>query len=212
MDQEKEIARFFNCCETPSQRKMNTKISRKARRELIQAVREMGIEGRTVLDVGCGPGDLTRELLREGASRALGVDLAEQSLDEARKRAANEQLSERVEFRVGNGAKDELGKHDVVVLDKVICCYPNWRELIDNTSAAAGSFYGFIIPRSDGLNGFFLRAFVGLGNVFLRIRKCGYRAHVHDYRQIHGHLRDLDFDRKQLSMGPVWMTAVYARA
>lgn len=190
---------------------MNTRISRKARRELVQAVRDLGIEGKTVLDVGCGPGDLTRELIREGASRALGVDLAEQTLEEARKRAANEQLSERVEFRVGNGAKDTFEKHDVVVLEKVICCYPNWRELVDNTSSAAAQVYGFVIPRSDGLNGFFLRAFLGLGNVFLKIRKCGFRPHVHDYRQIHGHLRELNFDRKQLSMGPIWMTAVYSR-
>lgn len=212
MDQEKEIARFFDCCKPPGQRKMNTKISRKARRELIQALREIGIGGKTVLDVGCGPGDLTRELIMQGAASGLGVDLAEQTLEEARKRAANDELSERVEFRVGNGAKDELGKHDVVVLDKVICCYPNWRELVDNTSGAAASVYGFIIPRSDGLNGLFVRAFIGLGNVFLRIRKCGFRPHVHDYRQIHSHLRELNFDRKQLSMGPIWMTAVYSRA
>src|SRR5687767_9311614 len=168
MDDEKEIARFFDCCEPPSQRKMSTKVSRKARNELIDAIRQVGLEGKTVLDVGCGPGDLTRALLKEGASSGLGVDLAEQTLEVARKRAAKEQLSSRVEFRVGNGAKEEFGQHDVVVLDKVICCYPNWRELVDNTSRAAGQVYGFVIPRSDGLNGFFVRAFLGLGNVFLK--------------------------------------------
>lgn len=212
MDQEKEIARFFDCCETPGQRKMNTRISNRARRELIRGIRELGIKGRTVLEVGCGPGDLTRELIRQGATRALGIDLAEQTLNVARKRAAEEQLSDRVEYRVGNGAKERLEPHDVVVLDKVICCYPDWRELIDNTSTAAASLYGFIIPRSDGVTGFFIRAFLGLGNIFLRIRKCGFRPYVHDYRQIHNHMGERLFDRKLLSRGPIWMTAVYARA
>jgi SAM-dependent methyltransferase len=212
VDRDKEIARFFDCCETPGQRKMNTRISERARRELVRGITELGNDGKTELEVGCGPGDLTRQLIREGAARALGIDLAERTLEVARKRAADEKLSDRTEYRVGNGAKETLDPHNVVVLDKVICCYPDWRELVDNTSGAATSFYGFIIPRSDGINGFLIRMFLGVGNLFLRIRKCGFRPQVHDYRMIHGRMRERKFDRKLLSRGPIWMTAVYARS
>lgn len=210
MDQDKEIARFFDCCEKPGQRKMNTRISNRARRELIRAITQLGLAGRAVLEIGCGSGDLTRELVRQGASTALGMDLAEGALGVARRRAEEEGLSDRIEYRLGNGAKEQLEPHDVVVLDKVICCYPNWQELIGNSSQAATSVYGFIIPRSDGVNGFFIRVFLGIGNLFLRIRKCGFRPFVHDYREIHSNLSRHDFDRKFLSKGPIWMTAVYA--
>lgn len=211
MDQDKEIARFFDCCETPGQRKRNRRISNRARRALIQSLRNLGLTDKAVMEIGCGSGDLTRELMREGASNAVGIDLAEGAIGVAKKRAADEGLSDRTEYRVGNGAKDRLDPHDVVVLDKVICCYYDWRELIDNTSQAAKSVYAFIIPRSDGINGVLIRAFLSLGMLYLKIRRCGFRSYVHDYRQIHNHLSAQRFDRELLSPGPIWMTAVYAR-
>ncbi|MEO7819480.1 MAG: hypothetical protein ABIS18_10135, partial [Actinomycetota bacterium] len=56
---ENEIARFFNCCETPGRRKTNARMSRKARHVLVAFISEAGLEDKTVLEVGCGPGDLT---------------------------------------------------------------------------------------------------------------------------------------------------------
>jgi SAM-dependent methyltransferase len=211
-DDEVEIGRFFDCCETPGQRKMNTRISHRARREMVRAIQELGIKEMSVLDVGCGPGDLSRELVRLGASRALGIDLAVKALEEARLRAEAEGLSEVVRFRTGNGAREELDRHDVVVLDKVICCYPDWRQLVGNTSRAAARSYAFVIPRSDLPNALIVRAFIALQALILKLRKCGFRPFVHDFEKIHGHLEGNGFRRTHLSRGPIWMAAVYARA
>jgi SAM-dependent methyltransferase len=207
---EKEIARFFDCCEPPGQRKANTRLSRKARRALVEAVSNR-LEGKTVLEIGCGPGDLVRELVRAGASSATGIDLAEQTLEQARGKNREEGLEDRIALRTGNGAKDTLEPHDLVVLDKVICCYPDWRGMIDNTSQAARSTYAFVIPRSDGFSSLLTKPFIKVGNVLLRLRKCGFRAFVHDYRKIDRHLAALGFQRTHYTPGPIWMTAVYAR-
>jgi SAM-dependent methyltransferase len=161
--------------------------------------------------VGCGPGDLARELVRLGAGRALGIDLAEKTLEVARQRAAEEGMSDVITFKLGNGAKEPLERHDVVVLEKVICCYPDWRELVDNTSAAAGRFYGFVIPRSDWPNSLIVRAFVAVQTLVLKLRKCGFRPFVHDFEKIDRHLNRRGLRRDHLSKGPIWMTAVYSR-
>lgn len=154
---------------------------------------------------------MIRELVQKGASQATGIDLAEKTLGEARQKTEEEGLSDRIQFRLGNGAKDPLEPHDVVVLDKVICCYPDWKGMIDNTAGPARSVYGFVIPRSDGFSSLITKAFVGVGNIFLRLRKCGFRAFVHDYREIHTHLAELGFTRTHYGRGPIWMAAVYAR-
>ncbi|HLF69875.1 MAG TPA: methyltransferase domain-containing protein [Actinomycetota bacterium] len=211
MEEEREIAKFFDCCETPGQRKMNTRISRRARAELVSGLQEIGLEGRSILEIGSGPGELTRLLVQLGAARAHGIDLAEKTLEEARKRAAQEGLSDKIDYRVGNGAKEALEPHDIVVLDKVICCYPDWHELVDNTSAAAKHGYGFVIPRSQGLSAFVVRAFIAIVGLSLKLRKCGFSPFVHNYLQIDSHLRERGFTRKQLYLGPIWMTAVYTR-
>lgn len=211
MDQEKEIARFFDCCEKPSQRKANTRFSRKARSDLIRGLEEQGISGNTLLEVGCGPGDLTRRLVKAGARQAVGIDLTSDTLDEARKRTEEQGLSDKIEFTTGNGATDQLPASDMVVLDKVICCYPDWRQLIDNTSAADGKTYGFVIPRSDGWHGAVTRVFIATETFFLKFKKCGFKPSVHDYVRIHEHLTSKGFERTYIGRGPIWMAAVYAR-
>ena len=47
------------------------------------------VQGRSVLDVGCGPGHYSVELARRGASRVLGIDIAPTMLQIARERAAH---------------------------------------------------------------------------------------------------------------------------
>lgn len=212
MDPDKEIGRFFDCCETPGQRKMNTRISLRARRELVRALEALGIENTTVLEVGCGPGDLIRDLVKLGASRALGIDLAEKTLEVARQRAEAEGVSNSVHFRLGNGATEALEPHDVVILEKVICCYPDWQKLVDNTSEAASRSYGFVIPRSDWPNSLIVRAFVAVQTLVLKLRKCGFRPFVHDFEKIDSHLHRRGLRRDHLSKGPIWMTAVYSRS
>jgi SAM-dependent methyltransferase len=56
------------------------------------------IEGRRVLDFGCGGGQDSIELARRGAARVMGVDIVEQRRVEARERAAAAHVAERCIF------------------------------------------------------------------------------------------------------------------
>lgn len=60
------------------------------------------IEGKSVLDVGCGPGHYSVALARAGASRVVGLDFAPSMLDLARERAKRESVSERCSFELGD--------------------------------------------------------------------------------------------------------------
>ncbi len=50
------------------------------------------ISGRSVLDIGCGPGHYSLELARRGAGKVLGIDFADGMLDIAREGARREGL------------------------------------------------------------------------------------------------------------------------
>jgi len=58
----------------------------------------MPVEGRTVLDVGCGPGHYCVTLARAGAKKAVGIDPAEGMLDLARRHAEAAGVTDRCEF------------------------------------------------------------------------------------------------------------------
>jgi 2-polyprenyl-3-methyl-5-hydroxy-6-metoxy-1,4-benzoquinol methylase len=56
--------------------------------------------GSTILDVGCGPGRYPIELARRGASRCVGVDVAEPMIEIARKEAAAAGVADRCHWVV----------------------------------------------------------------------------------------------------------------
>ncbi len=56
------------------------------------------VEGRKILDIGCGPGHYATALAIKGAGRILGIDFAPAMIELARKRAAQAGVAEVCEF------------------------------------------------------------------------------------------------------------------
>lgn len=69
----------------------------------VPAFREVDEHGGLAVDLGCGNGWYLRHLARRCTHlRGIGLDAFEQSIEDARARAAADGLSERLEFRVGD--------------------------------------------------------------------------------------------------------------
>lgn len=205
------ISEFFDreaCCARGSASKARL---RSVSRELLGALGSVGVSGRSVLDLGCGLGNLATALLREGASRATGIDLSPGSIEVARERARVAGLSGRATFEVGNAATADLTRHDVVVLDKVICCYPDADALVGRSLPAAGQLFAYSVPESRGLRGPMVRLVVGLQNAWRRLRREPFRAYVHDVRRIESTLQHEGFAPAFSGHRLGWVIAVHGR-
>jgi SAM-dependent methyltransferase len=182
---------------------------------LVDALEQVGLAGRTVLDVGCGIGDLAIETVARGASSATGFDLSAKAIDRARQLAATRGVADRTRFEVGDGATFELPPSDVVVLNRVVCCYRNADGLLDRTLRAAGSVFAYTAPVSDGATGRFNRVMTRLSNGWYRLRPKtfgSFRTFVHDLDTVDERVRRAGFrrmthDRRRV----VWDLAVYSR-
>ena len=60
------------------------------------------VQGKTVIDIGSGPGHYAVALAAQGASRVLGVDFAPGMIDIANKRAARAGVTDRCTFKLGD--------------------------------------------------------------------------------------------------------------
>src|ERR1700733_7247835 len=60
------------------------------------------IEGKTVIDIGCGPGHYSAALAGRGPARVLGVDFAAGMIDIAKKRAETAGVTDRCTFTLGD--------------------------------------------------------------------------------------------------------------
>jgi SAM-dependent methyltransferase len=182
---------------------------------MLRALERRGLAGRTVLDVGCGTGDLALGALASGAERATGIDLGPGAIEQARALAVDRGLSTRTAFSVGDGAIVPLERHDVVVLNRVLCCYPSVDRLLVNSLGAAGSVYAYTAPVDTGPVGRFNRIWVGIWNVWFRLRSKkfrGFQAVVHDLDAVDRTIASAGFRPAHESRERVvWRLAVFTR-
>lgn len=169
--------------------------------------------GRTILELGCGRGGLLLELLRSGAAGASGLDLSSSSIDQARDAFATAGLADRVTLEVGDGAKVPLQPHDWVVLDRVICCYPDADGLVANSIPAAGRLFAFSVPNSRGWRGLAARLGRRLDNTWNGLSRRSCTTFVHDLDRLDRTLTAAGFSlRGHETRGLWWYVAVYERA
>lgn len=204
------IGKFFGHFARRYRRRYARRGFEPAQRQLVEGLRQTGFAGATLLEIGCGVGYLHQQLLREGAARALGVDISEDMLAQARALAREAGLTERTEYRAGDfvDLADSLGSADVALLDKVVCCYPDAEALVARSVSKTRRVYALTYPRDRRLN----RAGARALNFFLWLLRSGYRTYIHDPRRIERWIADAGFKKHYENRTLLWLTQVYVRA
>src|SRR5687767_8205198 len=119
-------------------------------RRLLAGLVTEGLGGQTVLDIGGGIGAIHHDLLRAGARSVMDVDGSTAYLDAAQAEARRLGDVARIDYRHGDFVQlaDGIEPADVVLLLRVLCCYPDMPALVQASARRARRSYGVIYPRS----------------------------------------------------------------
>ena len=177
---------------------------------LYERLGRLGFAGRSVLEIGCGYGRLLIGALVAGARLGTGVEMDAEALDEARDRADEAGVAARSTFLPGDGAELELAAHDIVVLDRVICCYADGNRLLDRSAALAGRVYAMTVPESRGLRGAWNRLVYTVGAVLDYVRGDE-PVYLHDVRRMERRLSAAGFALDQAERIGRWHLGIYLR-
>ncbi len=176
---------------------------------ILRLLRERGVAGATVLDIGGGIGVLDLELLRAGAGHATLVDAAGPALRVARQEAGRRSLLDRLEVTQGDFVQlaPSIDRADIVTMDRVVCCYGDAASLVSAAGARANRLLGIALPRERA----FLRLGLAILNLKHRLQRSAYRTYIHSNRWIDElvaaeGLRPVAEDRTL-----VWRVVLYAR-
>jgi magnesium-protoporphyrin O-methyltransferase len=163
----------------------------------------------TLLDIGSGSGTLTFELLAEAVSSATCVDLAPGSIAVAREEAARREVTNRISWHQGDFVEiaTQVPAADIVTLDRVVCCYPWYRPLLENAAAHSRRWLALSYPRDR----WYVRCGLWLENFWRRLRHDGFRAFVHPVHAMDDLLRSAGFVPIRHSTSFIWQSSVYAR-
>ena len=168
------------------------------------------VNGATVLDVGGGIGAIELELLAAGAECATNVELSGGYEEAATALLSERGLSDRVDRRVADFVTegDAVESHDLVVLHRVVCCYPDVDALMGAAAEHARRRLVLTYPQQHLVMRLGLRAI----NLWLRLSGCGFRTYVHPFERIlaPAERNGLSLERRE-RQGFFWESAALVR-
>ena len=149
----------------------------RSERAIVRFLKDRGIEGASVLEIGGGLGELHVELLRHGAARATNLEISTKYEPEAAQLLEHSGLAGRVDRRFLDIAQepDEVEPADIVVLHRVVCCYPDYERLLGSAAGKAGRLMVFSHPPRNRLT----RAMLWFDNARRKLKGDTFRTFAH---------------------------------
>jgi magnesium-protoporphyrin O-methyltransferase len=174
-------------------------------RRMVEFLELSGVEGATVLEIGGGVGGIQIELLKLGAARAVNLELSPAYEEEAERLLRESALEARVVRRLHDIAlgPDGIEAADIVVLHRVVCCYPDYERLLGAAAQHARRLLVFSYPPRNVV----ARLFVAAENFVFRVLRMEFRTFVHPPSAMLGLLDERGLRRTFAHHAVVWQVA-----
>jgi magnesium-protoporphyrin O-methyltransferase len=172
---------------------------------MVEFLRGLGLEGASVLEVGGGVGELEVELLQAGAARAQNLELSPAYEQQARILAGQAGVQGQIDWRIHDLAGDPgaVAPADLVVLHRVVCCYPDYERLLAAAADHARRGLVFSYPPHNLLS----RAFYRVFNLVMRLTHSDFRGFAHPPGAMLRVLEDRGLRRTFQHRSRIWQVA-----
>ena len=141
---------------------------------------------------------------------AVGVDLSAAHVAAAAQEAARRGRSYSTRFVQADflDVVGELPIADVVMLDRVVCCYPAYERLLAESLRRADRYLGISYPRDSWL----VRTWVGIQNAGRQLGGNPFRTFVHSPSVMESVIRRAGFSLINRGSTRTWCADIYGRA
>jgi 16S rRNA G966 N2-methylase RsmD len=179
-------------------------------REMVAFIASRDLAGATVLEVGGGVGEIALELLKRGAAGAVNLELSP-AYDAAAVQLLREAgVADRAERRLHDIATDPTSVQpaDIVVLHRVVCCYPDYERLLGAAGGRARRMVVFSHPPRNPVS----RAVVAAENAWFRIIRSEFRVFTHPPAAMVDVLGDAGLQPAFAHHGRIWQVVGVERS
>lgn len=182
----------------------------KATHLLLNFLKNEGVEGMTLLDIGGGVGVIQHELVKTGVSKVISVDASSAYLSTSQKEAKHLGHFNRIVYYHGDfvDLAPNIPIADIVSLDRVICCYPDMDNLVERSVTHAKNYYGIIYPK----DAWWMKIGMSLINMFQKLRRNKFRVFVHSRKKIHGIVQTNNFERCFSQNAGLWQVEIFKKS
>ena len=178
-------------------------------RRMLAVLDERGVQGATVLEIGGGVGEIQLELLRRGAASATNLELSPGYEAEATALIAEAGMAGRVSRRLADIAEepDAIEPADIVILHRVVCCYPDYARLLGVAADHARRWLVFSHPSRNPVS----RSVVATQNALLGLAGREFRTFAHPPTAMRAVLAEHGMRPSIVHGGRVWQVSAGTR-
>jgi len=177
---------------------------------LLDAIRSLNLKQADLIDIGGGIGIIHHELLNDVASQATHVDASSAYVRLAKEEVSRRGHTDRVNFVHADFTEiaNELPPADIVTLDRVVCCYPDFRKLLKTAADHSRKALALTYPRETWYMRFGFKAI----NFFQGLRRDPFRVFLHPVSEMRSLLQREGFREVSIQRLSVWEIALYQHA
>lgn len=209
----------MNCCYDQYSKKFDDKNAqqelrdyqkgniKKSSRPLLDALGNLNVSGLTLIDIGGGIGVISLELLKRGVSHSTHIELSESYCKAFKQLCVDNNVTDKIYCIKGDYANlyEKVGVADIVCLDKVICCYANYTDLVLKSSKNANRFYAYVIPRDI----WWVKLVDQLGALIKFIVRDPFHTFIHPHHEIERLVLSNGFTKRNELKNREWLTVLY---
>jgi magnesium-protoporphyrin O-methyltransferase len=178
-------------------------------RRIFDVIKERDVEGKTLLEVGGGIGAIEIELLKAGMARAINVELTPTYEAAASELLVEAGLADRVERKLMDFAEagSSVDAADVVVMNRVICCYPDMPKL----AGAAAEHAKSVLVMSFPSDRWWVRFGLAIANFGFRVIRLQFRVFLHPPALVLAAVEQRGFKTRLNQAGKLWQVVALER-
>jgi len=177
--------------------------------KMIQQLEKQVVQGKTMVDVGGGIGALQWWFLQSGGSKTTDVDASSGYLKQAKEHAHKNGWSDKTSFEMGDCVEvfPQIETADFITLDKVVCCYPNYKEILESVFEKAPESISLSYP----MDGFLADAVQSIGALLMKLKGNSFRPYVHPVKEIRAVFANNGYIRMSYDLAFPWHVETYVK-
>ena len=178
-------------------------------RKLIALLRPGMEKTSSLLDVGGGIGAIQWSFLENSKGSTTDVDASAGYLQVAKSYATDKGWENRAVFKMGDfiDLEHEIESHEIVSMDKVVCCYPDYKAILDLATEKCSRTLVLSFPMS----GVIANVFRGIGVLYMKIKKNPFRPYIHSPAKMEELIASKGFRRVKHTIVFPWHIRMYER-
>ena len=181
----------------------------KATRALIMQTFDKVDSDATLLDIGGGIGAIQWAFIEKNGLSTIDVDASKGYLEVAKSYATERNYENKSGFIHGDfvDQHEAVNKADFVTLDKVICCYPDYKALLKHATEKCDDTIGLVYPVAGPV----WKTFALFSKVYFYLTKNPFRTYIHSPKEVEQFINRQGFELVQRSIKFPWHVQSYRR-